>query len=734
MRVKSVVIVLIFLGSVLSGCTGNDSENDERVEALETELADSISSNDDALSQIVTLESALSEAVESVSSLEETTASLTISLSDAESQRDELILERDEILLQLNQSEENEAALTAEILTLDQSIQVLNSQISNLSSDLQQSQNQISQLEITISTLQSVMDTLTYTLNYRTSECPLDNPGLLMDVGYDSGEGLGIEGDGVVTFDEIEFTVGECPGNYGMVYNETDTEQNWAQQRVVEMGGALYFTVHDGTHGWELWRSDGTLGGSYLVKDIRGEDCFTATDPETGELYEDCTNWGSIFDVSWDGIFNDVEIVAGKDRIFFTASHEMWAASNGGFPQLWVSDGTEEGTNLVIDLWEGWDYDCNGCEFDYAGTTELVLIPGTGNSPDRVVFTAIKAIAGIGEEGYPSGEELWISDGTETGTRIIANIEPETSSWVDGNGITQCCADWDGSVPRDIVFKGNQVWFTAQTESYGREFYRFGLELGGGLFLIKDINYGTEGSNPMYLTAGSGGMYLSANDGINGQELHYSQGDSFSTNMVKDIWPGLNNSSNPMWLTKIGSQMIFSADDGENGRELWITDNTEEGTRMIKDINPGNNSSNPTGPMKEMGGYIYFSANDGVHGWELWRTDGTELGTTMVSDIHDGENSSLSWGSTAHWHGEYTLVHNGYFYFSANDGESGEELWRTDGTESGTELIVDVNIGGDGSWPWWLTVMGDKIYYTAWDGDQRQLWHYWENPGPVMSQ
>ena len=104
MRVKSVVIVLIFLGSELSGCTGNDSENDERIEGLETELADSISSNDEALSQIATLEGALSEAVESVSSLDETIASLTISLTDAESQRDELILQREEILLQLNQS------------------------------------------------------------------------------------------------------------------------------------------------------------------------------------------------------------------------------------------------------------------------------------------------------------------------------------------------------------------------------------------------------------------------------------------------------------------------------------------------------------------------------------------------------------------------------------------------------------------------------------------------------
>ena len=52
---------------------------------------------------------------------------------------------------------------------------------------------------------------------------------------------------------------------------------------------------------------------------------------------------------------------------------------------------------------------------------------------------------------------------------MIANIEPETSSWVDGNGITQCCADWDGSVPRDMVYKEIKYGLQAQTEGYGRE-------------------------------------------------------------------------------------------------------------------------------------------------------------------------------------------------------------------------------------------------------------------------
>ena len=68
---------------------------------------------------------------------------------------------------------------------------------------------------------------------------------------------------------------------------------------------------------------------------------------------------------------------------------------------------------------------------------------------------------------------------------MIANIEPETSlGWT--NGITQCCADC--TAPYQEIWFTREIKYGLQTEGYGREFYRFGLELGGGLFLIKDIN------------------------------------------------------------------------------------------------------------------------------------------------------------------------------------------------------------------------------------------------------
>ena len=169
----------------------------------------------------------------------------------------------------------------------------------------------------------------------------------------------------------------------------------------------------------------------------------------------------------------------------------------------------------------------------------------------------MEAIGGQDDDSHPpNGEELWISDGTLGGTFMLANIVPEDESW-QYEGVTYCCGDFQGSAPRDLILKGSNLWFTAESNEYGREVYRYSLSgLGGGLFLVKDLKTGVEGSNPLHLTSASGGVFLSADGGSVGQELYYSQGDAFSTRLVKDIWPGANNSSSPSMLTKLGQNII----------------------------------------------------------------------------------------------------------------------------------------------------------------------------------
>ena len=45
---------------------------------------------------------------------------------------------------------------------------------------------------------------------------------------------------------------------------------------------------------------------------------------------------------------------------------------------------------------------------------------------------------------------------------------------------------------------------------------------------------------------------------------------------------------------------------------------------------------------------------------------------------------------------EMTVI-DATLYFSANDGASGLELWKTDGTMNGTMLVQDIAPGGDSS-------------------------------------
>ena len=476
-------------------------------------------------------------------------------------------------------------------------------------------------------------------------------------------------------------------------------------QDLTAIGGKLYFLADDGTHGTQVFVSDGTAAGTVeltniafggggkasagtvTITDLNGTACFNAP---TALWRSDGTVAGTVLVKTFTGRL--VSLTTVNNTLFFVASD----ATN--INAIWSSDGTAAGTTILNVPTGG-----RGASelTDVAGTLffSVSAAPNTelwksdGSAAGTVLVKTLISVGGRGAVSSPAvvgdtlyfsfddgtnGKELWKSDGTDAGTMMVADIVP---------GAT-------GSNPTALVGVGNTLFFTT-----------------GGLRLWKSdgtaagtIALSAANADPFDLTNVGGTLYFEASDITNGAELWKSDGTPGGTVLVKDIAAG-NNGSSPASITAIGNKAFFSADDFIHGRELWSSDGTAAGTAMVTNIYPATAGSSPT-QLTAAGNRLFFVANDGVHGNELWSSDGTAAGTALMADINPGTLDANIQSPTNV---------NGTLFFSATGPARG--LFRSDGTPTGTIRLSTSSTSGPNS----LTAVNGVLYYIDLVGSDWEL-------------
>lgn len=429
--------------------------------------------------------------------------------------------------------------------------------------------------------------------------------------------------------------------------------------------------------------------------------------------------------------------------LFFMANTETMTA------RLWVSDGTEEGTKVLVDnkrdiknlfIWNKKLY------FSHASDNE--------------------------------GEELWVTDGTIAGTKMLKDINP---------GIY-------GSFPQAFSQSGSSLLFTAGNNTNGVELWQSN-GTDSGTTLLKDINtVSTSSAVPTeynyFRDTINNRLLLAANDGINGSEMWSSDGTSSGTYLLKDIVPGSGSGFTDYTYSLTARQnndMYFFAHSDTNQLALWKTQGLNNTTTFVSNffhidggidadaigsansnifalVRPSTYSQDYSLQTQDSFGhrlYVYsgsgqpkilkrgfFSAFSQVNkyklpvagnsvlfflypgvepshtGMELWKSDGTEAGTQVVKNLFPGQYArSATIGYSAQLKGQAFFVANSGSNWNPTGPTPFDDnfsyLWKSDGSEAGTQVVKKINVYLYSP----LTVVDNQLYFVANDGvTGNELW------------
>ena len=275
-------------------------------------------------------------------------------------------------------------------------------------------------------------------------------------------------------------------------------------------------------------------------------------------------------------------------------------------------------------------------------------------------------------------------------------------------------------------------------------------------------------------------VIFKAQNSTYGSELYIMSADGQSVSLLGDINPGAGNGITNVYASSLvatwpGDRIVFSADDGQNGGWLWITDGSAEGTYSLGGLVPDSALQGIAGRfLTSTSGYTYVTSYSGDD-WEnsavsLWRTDGTVTGTQEIAAVSDRVMWSMDpvaqFGDTVLWvsSGEtqsdgtearlwaydettgaltvlgsafsfdlshFTLLGDERVVFTRTDPVEGGQLWITDGTVAGTQMLLDPNPGIRNHAILEVKAHNDLIVFTVRNGGRGFAADLWVSDGTV---
>ncbi len=460
--------------------------------------------------------------------------------------------------------------------------------------------------------------------------------------------------------------------------------------RMTVFRGEAYFAADDGTDFTELWKSDGTSSGTQLFLETSGpfrsgafsfqplgdrlligsgRNAWITDGSSAGtQLIQDESGFSA--DPYWQGVVD-------SQALFFKGS------------QVWGTNGTSSGTVLlgsvpfphqtVIsgNLWyftspvgsdstELWRSDGTA-----SGTLRLGAFHRESGDPTSLGGTSFQGgLLFFADDGV-HGREPWFSDGTVTGTHILRDIGNSPTEYFDRN--------W-------VASTGERSLFAATSPEAGRELWVSDGSATGASLLV-DLVLGPTGSNPRSFVNVSGTVYFTADDAYGYRRLWKTDGTVSGTVKLAPTYPSMGLNS-PDHLTNVNGTLFFSGYQGfEHKLGLWVSDGTLEGTVPVPAAGSGDYLR--VSDILALGNRALIATYDpqSYANDQLWISDGTSAGTTLLRDFSPGHVQPLSLRSARFGEDSLQLM------FEANDGVSGNELWRTDGTSNNTQLVADLTPG-----------------------------------------